>query len=599
MSTSAGRTGSWQDRLAAACDRLVHPAVECPSQRRLQRRLIGLLLSAPFLLAGLVSQTFYGLVETGTLLALNCAIFAAAWMATAVVAATAKIRVVESLLLLVSAMIIGLSVSVTGLLKSPLVLLLLAPPFESWWLYNSRGPSNRGWWASIAVCAVALTAMSTGYSGGQKFSEHLWLLPLLYAVTMWVRFTGPAAASETEQAGVDIGFEQAAMISGADLFRVNQEGDVDQIAAAATAPFGVPPALLTGKGLFNRLHVTDRVEYMSLLSSVRGDGERRSADLRIRMPGSGEASGEYRSFRFEFTADTQDDTAVLVLVRNFPELAHMKEALAEARDRADSVDIAKGRFLASVSHELRTPLNAIIGFADMLNNEMFGPFADPRQKEYTALIGQSGNHLLSVVNAILDVSRIESGNYMIEPEPFVFAEAIDMCHSMMILQARAKDIAITRDIDKSVGEVCADRRAVQQILINLVSNAIKFTPEGGRIHISADVHAKRLRFRVNDTGIGISAEDLKRIGQPFMQVQNAYTRQYEGTGLGLSLVKGLVSLHQGDMMIDSAPGCGTTVSISLPVDGPRIENEAKVVGNGDIVELDTGNRTDEPKRKQA
>lgn len=600
LGSSSARTGNWQERLAAACDRLVHPAVTCVSTRTHHRRLIGLLLCAPFLLAGLTSQILYGLVDNGTLLALNCVIFAMAWIATAVVAAMAKTAIVEGILLVAATIIIGSAVSATGLLKSPLVLLLLVPPFECWWLHRSRGPSNKGWWASIGACAVALTAMSAGYGGAQQFSEQMWVAPLVYAVTMWVRFTSPDTAIELpSSSGSDI-YEEAAKIAGVVLFRVKPDGEIDHVSTQSGSTIGVPPALLMGKGLFERIHVTDRVEYMAHLASARAEGERLSADLRVRMPGNGDGAVEFRSLRFEFVGDEQKAGVVLVLVWDCPEFNELKAAIAEARDEADSMDIAKGRFLASVSHELRTPLNAIIGFADMLTNEMFGSFSDPRQKEYAELIGQSGNHLLSVVNAILDVSKIESGNYLIEPEPFTFTDAVDMCHKMMILQARAKDIAITRDISKSVDEICADRRAVQQMLINLVSNAIKFTPNGGRIHISADVKDGRLHFRVNDNGIGISADDLKRIGQPFMQVQNSYTRQFEGTGLGLSLVKGLVTLHEGDMMIDSAPGCGTTVSISLPVDGPKDqrENEDADASRG-TTQMDARDLMDGAQRKQA
>lgn len=601
MSSTRSGSGSWQDGFAAACDRLVHPGVTGSVARGKQRRLIGLLLAAPFLLCGLVSQVFYSSLDNGTLLAINCAMFAVAWIATAYVSATGRAAAVESILLMVATFTIGLVVSVTGLLKSPLALLLLAPPFEWWWLQRSRGPSNIGWWTSIGVCAVAMAAMGGGYGGTQPFAVHLWVLPLIYAATMWVRVTGPQTSSAETSAGSLDTLEQAAELAGAAVFRVGTNGDIDHATEHANATIGVPSALLLGKGLFDRIHVTDRVEFLAHVSNTRSDGARRSAELRVRMPADGEISpaGNFKPLRFEFVGSTDDDSSPIVLVRDDPEISELKSAAAAARDHADSMEITKGRFLASVSHELRTPLNAIIGFADMLKNEMFGPFPDPRQKEYVELIGQSGNHLLSVVNAILDVSKIESGNYLIEAEPFAFADAVEMCHSMMVLQARAKEIVITRDIDNSVDEIIADRRAVQQILINLVSNAIKFTPDGGRILITADVKGNRLRFRVNDNGIGISAGDLEKIGQPFMQVQNAYTRQYEGTGLGLSLVKGLVALHEGEMMIDSAPDCGTTVSISLPLTGPKTGETTQFPEADEKTEFDVKDELDEAERKQA
>jgi cell cycle sensor histidine kinase DivJ len=216
----------------------------------------------------------------------------------------------------------------------------------------------------------------------------------------------------------------------------------------------------------------------------------------------------------------------------------------------------------------------------MLLHEMFGGFADPRQKEYVGLVRESGHHLLAVVNSILDVSKIESGAYATNPEPFRFRDAVDMCHSMLKYQADGKGLDLTVDVSLETGEIHADRRAVQQMLINLVSNAIKFTPHGGSIVIGAKRIGSRLHFWVSDTGIGISAGDLAQVGKPFMQVQNDYTRQFEGAGLGLSLVKGLVSLHNGTMAIESEPGDGTTVTISLPVHGPkrsRAAEEAEIV----------------------
>jgi cell cycle sensor histidine kinase DivJ len=213
----------------------------------------------------------------------------------------------------------------------------------------------------------------------------------------------------------------------------------------------------------------------------------------------------------------------------------------------------------------------------MLLHEMFGPFHDPRQKEYVELVRDSGQHLLEVVTSILDVSRIEAGAYRTHPEPFRFVEAAQMCRSMMQLQADAKKIRLELRVAADAGEVNADRRAIQQILINLASNAIKFTPEGGEVALGARRVGSRLHFWVSDTGIGIAEEDLAIIGQPFVQVQNDYTRGFEGAGLGLSLVKGLVSLHDGTMSIDSAPGEGTTVSVSIPVDGPKGDSDRLVV----------------------
>lgn len=156
-----------------------------------------------------------------------------------------------------------------------------------------------------------------------------------------------------------------------------------------------------------------------------------------------------------------------------------------------------------------------------------------------------------------------------------------MCRSMMALQAETKNVGLTVRLGSGVGEIVADRRSVKQMLINLLSNAIKFTPEGGKVSLSATRLGSRLHFSVSDTGIGIAAADLGRLGEPFTQIQNDYTRQFEGTGLGLSVVRGLVGLHRGTMTIESAPGEGTTVAISLPLDGP----EAVLPTRGEVLSM--------------
>jgi cell cycle sensor histidine kinase DivJ len=182
-----------------------------------------------------------------------------------------------------------------------------------------------------------------------------------------------------------------------------------------------------------------------------------------------------------------------------------------------------------------------------------------------------------VVTSILDISRLESGTYTALPEPFRFADAVEMCASMMNLPAGQKGVRLTLQVAADAGEINADRRAVQQILINLASNAIKFTPEGGHVTIGARRVGSRLHFWVRDTGIGIAEADMANLGKPFTQVHNDYTRRFEGTGLGLSLVKGLVALHDGAMSIESALGEGTTVSINLPIEGPRERSDKQVV----------------------
>jgi cell cycle sensor histidine kinase DivJ len=218
-----------------------------------------------------------------------------------------------------------------------------------------------------------------------------------------------------------------------------------------------------------------------------------------------------------------------------------------------------------MSHELRTPLNAIIGFSEMLTNREL-VFDEARKLEYAKLINESGRHLLSVVNGILDMSKMETGNFEITPEPFAPAPAIVGCCDLLALKAREAGVEIRTRIAPDLPELVADRRAVSQILINLISNAIKFTPRGGRVTVAAHGDGAHLTVVVEDTGVGIGADDLPRLGEAFFQARASYDRRHDGSGLGLSIVKGLVRLHGGDIDIASRLGKGTQVTVRLPID---------------------------------
>ncbi|ESX05095.1 ATPase, partial [Mesorhizobium sp. LSJC265A00] len=405
--------------------------------------------------------------------------------------------------------------------------------------------------------------------GGAQVAAWHWLLPLAWGLTLVPRLAALGDAARAQPALLPN--DRLEDMIDAVVLHVARHGEVLDASAKARTILKLPPELLFGAGLFDRIHLSDRVAYLSALADMRDGALARRLDLRVRLPQDGSAStaDNYRPFQLELMrAEEQQETFTLLLREN-DETAELRDELAAANEAAASAEVAKGRFLAVVSHELRTPLNAIIGFSDMLLHEMFGGFKDPRQKEYVSLVKESGQHLLAVVTSILDVSRIEAGAYATEPEPFRFIEAVEMCQSMMQLQANAKNIDLQAQIAPDAGEINADRRAVQQILINLVSNAVKFTPDGGDIIVGAKRIGSRLHFWVRDTGIGIAEEDFVNLGKPFMQIQNDYTRRFEGTGLGLSLVKGLVALHDGTMSIESMPGEGTTVTISLPVNGPK------------------------------
>jgi cell cycle sensor histidine kinase DivJ len=187
-----------------------------------------------------------------------------------------------------------------------------------------------------------------------------------------------------------------------------------------------------------------------------------------------------------------------------------------------------------------------------------------RRKEYAQLINDSGQHLLSVVNGILDMSKMESGNFEITPEPFAPRAALINCCNLLALKARENGIDLVINAAQDLPEITGDSRAFKQIVLNLVSNAIKFTEHGGKVTVAAQLDDTKLLLGITDTGVGIAADDLKRIGDPFFQAGKTYQRRHEGTGLGLSIVKSLVTLHGGELSVQSKVDEGTTVTVVLP-----------------------------------
>ncbi|MER9057473.1 PAS domain-containing sensor histidine kinase [Mesorhizobium sp. M0174] len=546
---------------------MVHPSVLGQDDRRRESRFIGVMLAAPFFSAGAaVTLVTSGMGAAVTVAAIFAA-FGLCWFAALLVAASGKMTLAGQLALVVGSVALGALIAAAGGVASPVALLAVALPFEAWWIGQSRRAVI--WGAISALVAVLLQPLAGSVLplGQTEIAAWHWLVPLAWALTLIPRV---ASLRATASAQLDpAGSHRLEDLIDAVVLRIAAHGEVLDASAKARTMLRLPPELLFGTGLFDRIHLSDRVPYLSALADMREGALSRRLDLRVRLPqNSGVTADNYQPFSLEMMRAPGQETVFTLVLRENDELAGLRQELAAANEAAASAEVAKGRFLAVVSHELRTPLNAIIGFSDMLLHEMFGSFKDPRQKEYVGLVRDSGQHLLAVVTSILDVSRIESGAYATEPEPFRFREAVEMCQSMMRLQAEAKAIDLQAQIAPDAGEINADRRAVQQILINLVSNAIKFTPEGGNVVIGAKRIGSRLHFWVRDTGIGIAEEDFANLGKPFMQIQNDYTRRFEGTGLGLSLVKGLVALHEGTMSIESMPGEGTTVTISLPVSGP-------------------------------
>jgi len=253
----------------------------------------------------------------------------------------------------------------------------------------------------------------------------------------------------------------------------------------------------------------------------------------------------------------------LTLEQQSQRLADLAEKYSREKTRAEAANRSKSEFLANMSHELRTPLNAIIGFSEVMEQQIFGPITTPKYVDYARDIHRSGQYLLDVINDILDMSKIEAGRIKLEVARFDLVAMIEDALRMIAPRALEGGVKIARAVPSSL-DITADRRALKQVLINILANGVKFTPEGGQVRVAVRGLSGATEIAISDTGIGIEASELPKLGRPFEQVENQFTKTRSGSGLGLAISKSLVELHDGTIEIDSEPGRGTTVTILIP-----------------------------------
>lgn len=357
------------------------------------------------------------------------------------------------------------------------------------------------------------------------------------------------------------------------VLRFSAEGQVLFASRSSEALFCCRRYELSGSGLIERIHVLDRPAYMTALADANR-GRTRMVEVRMRRDQPAGESGVSTFIWIEAALspviDGQaraDRHEVVALLRDVTERKDVELEMQQARKAAEEASLAKSRFLAIIGHELRTPLNAIVGFSEMMTSGVVGELP-PAHREYAQLINQSGQHLIGVVRMLLDMSRLEAGKFEITTESFAPDALIEPCVQMVEPMAKARRISLVTDIGRVLPHIVADERACRQILINLLSNAVKFSHDGGTVTLGMRQQGRWLRLSVDDRGIGMSADAVARVGEPFFQSQDGLSRQYEGTGLGLSIVKGLVELHDGQLHVRSAEGEGTTITVLLPLNGP-------------------------------
>lgn len=467
--------------------------------------------------------------------------------------------------------------AMTGGVSSPLLLWLAAVPVEAMffgaWPYVAR---------AAGIAATALGALILTQLAGPGLPAGGWgsfATPLLAAAAILQAALVAAAMLRRREADARgrCSLDPRAQLLDqlGDLVTWHDmAGSVVFANAASEGLTGAEPRELLGRGLLERVHVADRPLFLKALDDAAHGGGKASACFRtLFVPRDGAEAGvpvvrwlEMQALRVEHGGPSEA-AAVACVMRDVT----ARLAREEERDRGHAEALKardeKGRFLATVSHELRTPLNAIIGFSEILGGDVDGALGAAKRLEYANIIHASGHHLLDVVNTLLDVSKIESGAMAIHCEQLDLAELARDCCRLMALRAEAGHLALEQVVGPDLPAARGDRRALKQVLLNLLSNAVKFTPAGGRVTLAVVRDGDVLDLSVSDTGIGIAASDLPRLGDPFFQAKGSYDRAYEGTGLGLSVVRGLVGLHGGRLTVESAPGIGTRVSVRLPIGG--------------------------------
>ena len=360
------------------------------------------------------------------------------------------------------------------------------------------------------------------------------------------------------------------------IIAVDVAGHIQLFNDGAEQIFGYKADTMIGRPLEVLLPERARTHHLRMMQAF-GEGAEPSRIMsrRGRIAGLRHDGTEFPAEASIAKIEVAGEKLFTVILRDITERVEQERVLVAAKDAAESANRAKSEFLANMSHELRTPLNAVIGFSELITQQKLGPIGNERYCEYAADITSSGKHLLDVINDILDMAKIEARQTSLDESTIDLGQVALASAGFMSTAANDKNIVVTTQICPMMPPIRADERRIKQIVLNLLSNAIKFSPKGSEVTMRISIAENgEPTLVVSDTGIGIPLELLPHVGQPFIQVDGALTRRFEGTGLGLALSKAFADLHGGTLTIESEIGRGTTVTLRLPAD--RVVDEANI-----------------------